>query len=257
MRLILGRGKGSIRLILRWLFGVTATSTSLLAAVLLVRAPAPVSAIWDALMLLGFIAAGALSLLPLITGRRSQRVDRSPALVVATHSLHRAFGYLLTLLVLVHGVGLLLIDPLLIEYIQPAAPGYMWAGVFCVLLCLALLWQGAYSRLKFRAYTPWRRWHAVLSVLVLASMAVHVLGSGYYVDNLAGQIVIGGCMALPTFVSLLPSLLPSWLPRWRARSARNSQAPEFAANLLWLIPLLAWLAILLLLVAVRWPMLSE
>ena len=86
------------------------------------RAPVTDTKSWELLMLLGFVAAGGLALLPVLTGRWARVLRRSVSTVRAGYRLHDVFGYLVAGLVLAHGIGALIAEPTTLGVLEVERP---------------------------------------------------------------------------------------------------------------------------------------
>ena len=98
---------------------------------------------------------------------------------------HKHFSYAVIALVAAHIIALLLIDSLVLEYLLPGAPIYMWSGVLALLLLLFIVISAVPGNRKrsFRDVYAFRRWHKPLSWVLIACVAYHVIGSGFYIRS--------------------------------------------------------------------------
>ncbi|MEM8767891.1 MAG: ferric reductase-like transmembrane domain-containing protein [Pseudomonadota bacterium] len=127
---------------------------------------------WDFLGALGFSAFAVIAML----GWDSESPARQPRL-----DLHRNLGIAACVLVFLHGVGYLLIDWTVIEYLLPAAPGYMLLGVFAFLALLAMTITSLprFRSKSYGTFATFRNWHRVIYLAVLAATAWHVLATDF------------------------------------------------------------------------------
>lgn len=196
------------------------------------RGPVPIDFWWDAFIATGLAGAGALALLPLLAARwwaaRSPEADRLRVVQV----LHRQLSYLLCALLLVHVLGLSVLEPRVLDYLLPTAPGYMLAGLVALLLVLALILTSLYRAQLRWAHAGWRRWHAGMSAVAVALTGWHLLGSAYWVATPAACGTSLWLLGVPTLLTL------AW-HRWPlSRSAGG--APSAPGGRRALGPGLAW-----------------
>ncbi len=115
---------------------------------------------------------------------------------------HQVLSYAALAFVALH-VGLLLLgDPVSIEFLKPAAPAYMWAGVLATLLILYLIISSLPGTKGWfhRDRNNYRHWHRNLAWLVMAGSLYHIAVSALYINNLWQLLAI----ALLSFVALWP-----------------------------------------------------
>lgn len=100
--------------------------------------------------------------------------------------LHRNLAMLATLLVSAHALGYLIMDTTVLEYLKPAAPNYMLAGVFAWLLLVATTYSALPGprRRTYPAFSSFRTWHRALYLLLLAACAWHVFATGFSLSSL-------------------------------------------------------------------------
>jgi hypothetical protein len=116
--------------------------------------------VWDTGNGLGLVAMGGLVYL----------VASSSAGSGIDLRAHQVFGYVL------------LLDPVMLTYIQPGAPLYMWIGCagFLLLVAMMIIGMPQYRLRLHRRYATFRYWHRVLAVATIMAAAWHILGSGLY-----------------------------------------------------------------------------
>lgn len=95
---------------------------------------------------------------------------------------HRLLGNTVLLVVALHVFWLLLGDPVVVEYIRPDAPHYMWAGIMAfVLLNVLILFGLPEYRLRIhKDRDSFRHWHRWIAIGVVAGSAWHIVGAGQY-----------------------------------------------------------------------------
>lgn len=155
---------------------VFALVSALLLALSVVHAPSSGGFAWD---LLNGVGIAAVALL-LQIGWASSSPARQPGL-----DLHAWASVLLVVLVLVHAVGLVVLDPILLEYLEPEAPLYMLVGLASGVGLLVLTitsWPGPRRR-SYRNYRSFRSWHRWSWGLLGLGVVWHVVGSGFYYDS--------------------------------------------------------------------------
>ena len=119
---------------------------------------------------LGF-AALAVMLYLLIDTRRGGKVRA-----------HQLLGYLSVGYLAGHILWFLLGDPIAIEYAKPGASWSMWSA-WLALLMLIVLVVSSLPNLRpanYHNHLGFRRWHRILTVVLLAASVHHIAGSGFY-----------------------------------------------------------------------------
>lgn len=134
---------------------------------------------WDFANGLGFVAFGGLLYLTLASGP------------VGNLRAHQVLGYALLGLATVHVFWLLLIDPVVVEYVLPGAPLYMWMGIGGLVLLIVLIAIGLpqYRLRLHKHYASFRYWHRVLAIAAIAATGYHIVGSNFYLHT-SLQIVL-------------------------------------------------------------------
>lgn len=180
---------------LDWIVFSSLIVVFLAAAFWLVQVPPSVSFWWDSLMALGLVCALMMVLLGLLSPRYWSLSGHD---ATALLHLHRYLGIGLLVLILIHGVGLLLVEPVTFEYLKLRAPNYMLAGIGALLVMTALVWPSL-KRMAWRMhYRLWYISHAVLALLALGLTLWHLLGSGYgFVESWKKAVLVVGLL-LPT-----------------------------------------------------------
>ncbi len=125
---------------------------------------------WDIGNAIGFCAFSGLLFLA-YTGAPS--TDLKP---------HRLLGNAVLLIAAMHVFWMLLGDPVVVEYILPGAPIYMWAGLvaFVLLNVLLLIGLPGFRRQIYRHRDSFRRWHRWIAIVTIAATCWHIVGSGHY-----------------------------------------------------------------------------
>ena len=139
---------------------------------------------WDIGNGIGFAAMAGLLYLSL-SSHRPLNVTR-----------HQHLGYVVMLLCTVHAFWFLVGDPVVVEYIRPGAPLYMWSGVLAlvvlgIFIAIAVLPD---RYLVHHDHQSFRFWHLLLAILTLAAATYHVVGSGYYLTSWI-QLIALVCLA--------------------------------------------------------------
>lgn len=183
---------------------VTAVMVYLLAplGVLALRRPVPVDPWWDYCMGLGVAATGALALMPLLSARWWAPQYRSTELSRLVQHLHRRLSYLLLVLLAAHVVGLVVLEPRVLDYLLPTAPGYMLAGLLALLLICTLVLTARFRARLAWANPGWRRWHAGMSAASICFTGWHLWGAAYYFATPAALIAGGWLLCVPLACSL-------------------------------------------------------
>lgn len=128
---------------------------------------------WDAGNGIGFAAFAGLLYLAITS---NQRLDvRS----------HQVLAYAVLALVVAHAFWFLLGDATVVEFIKIGAPGYMWLGTISLLLFAILITTANLpDRLRIhKDYPSFRYWHRVLTVVVIAGAAYHIVASNFYLGT--------------------------------------------------------------------------
>lgn len=144
--------------------------------------------LWDFANGLGFAAIAGMVYISL----------QRPALVPA--KVHQAFSYVVLALVLIHAAWFLFADPIVLEYLKPGAPVYMWAGMLSAFL-LAFTIVFARQPLRRQSHSDhdgFRYWHRLLGALALLAAAYHIIASGLYLQSTMA-IVAFSLLLLPAF----------------------------------------------------------
>ena len=170
--------------------------------------------VWDLLNGAGFAACALYVHLSWVSASPA----RQPGL-----DMHSALAIWVCLFATVHGLGLLLLDATLLEYLQPDAPLYMHAGL-ASLVVLILLTRVSFPTARQHVWRDWpafRNWHRWLWIVLLGGIAWHVIGAGFYLDTPASRTL--GIAALV----LLP--IAFWVDR-RRPGTRREHRPGAAFN---------------------------
>lgn len=147
-----------------------ATLTAVFAATFLAAPRMGAGVSWDAGNGIGFAAFAGLLYLTITS---NQRLDVRA---------HQVLAYAVLALVVLHAFWFPLGDATAIEFIKPGAPDYMWLGmVSLVSLLVLIVVANLPDRLRVhRNYSSFKYWHRVLTVVVIAAAAYHVVVSNFY-----------------------------------------------------------------------------
>ena len=101
------------------------------------------------------------------------------------YEAHRHLAYAVLLLAALHVFWLLLGDAVVVEYLRPGAPLYMWVGLagFALLNLLMLVSLPSYRRRVHRSHAGFRHWHRGFAIAVTVGAAWHILMSGHYLRS--------------------------------------------------------------------------
>lgn len=212
----------NVRLPLRLIVCFLATLTlSLL--ILFVDAPAPQNnAPWEFFMLVGLLAGAIMIAIPIFSPRVWVAFGGDPRQLRFLLNLHSDLSYCVVFLLSVHIAGLLIIEPLLIEYLKLSAPWSMLAAIVATVALVALLISSIYrANLRLR-YRRWRIWHVGLSVVAMSFTAFHIIDAGYYFNNEYKKVV---------FVVLAagPSLVAFGVARWHRSAIAQVELDSYGA----------------------------
>ncbi|MBV6422257.1 MAG: hypothetical protein NAOJABEB_00032 [Steroidobacteraceae bacterium] len=204
--------------------------------------PAAVDPAWDAAIGTGLAATGMLAVLPLLSVRWWAAQSREADRLRVVQALHRQLSYLLAALLVTHVVGLVLLEPRIVDYLLPTAPGYMLAGLLALVLVIV---QIVTSRARVRrrwSHPGWRRWHAAMSTAAIGLTGWHLWGSAYWVATPRASLAAGWLLGVPTVLMFV------WHSRPPARLAADmpkSSGPRrtVGACLVWSLCALIALAV--------------
>jgi|GEM_PF-1180262 len=205
-----------------------------------------VDRVWDLAMGLGVAAATIVALLPVLSARWWAGAQGGSSLLRLMQRLHRDLAWLCMGFVLLHVLALLWLEPRTLDYLLLSAPGYMLAGLGALLLMLALIVSSS-ARLKRRwPQGVWRRWHAAMSLGVVALGLWHLLGAGFYFAGLGAQAALLCLLGVPAVIALWwhfqPPLVTGRAPRETARGPRRGGALATVALLLAVLAACVWWA---------------
>ncbi|MGI9288934.1 MAG: hypothetical protein ACR2P1_26390 [Pseudomonadales bacterium] len=116
---------------------------------------------------------------------------------------HQAFSYVVVLLVVVHAAWFLIADSVVVEYLKPGAPAYMWAGLLSLfsILFLVISARPTARKKSFLNRLSFRGWHRALSWLAIGAALFHILGSSLYVRDALQYLLL--------MLIILPALAPT------------------------------------------------
>ena len=128
---------------------------------------------WDAGNGIGFAAFGGLLYLTITSNRRLDV------------RAHQVLGYAVLLLVVAHAFWFLLGDATVVEFIKFGAPDYMWLGMVSLVLFIVLITTADVpDRLRVhKSYPSFKYWHRVLTIVVIAGAAYHIVVSNFYLGS--------------------------------------------------------------------------
>jgi len=127
-------------------------------------------------------------------------LDRSKS---STWRNHQLVGYIALALVFGHAAWFLLGDPIVLEYVLPGAPGYMWGGIVSGLgvLILILISMPTLRSKIHASHRNFKNLHLWLSVFTIAAGIYHIIGSGFYFrswyEGALLSLIIIFCMCMP------------------------------------------------------------
>jgi len=191
-----GGGSSSVQAL--W-FGALLLGCLLAPLALIFMAAGLVNTLWDWANVMGYLFL-ALVLLLFVYRGRVRSFPRFSGRFFA--NLHRDMGYIAVLLLAGHVGLLLIIEPLLIDYLKPTAPLSILAGLIALVLMLALLVSSVpvLRRRLWPDYHLFRHVHRVMAVAILALVLFHVVTSGFYLDSALKTGVLS-VLVIAAFVS--------------------------------------------------------
>lgn len=164
---------------------------------------------WDFLAALGYCAFALVAFL----GWDSESPARHPRL-----RQHRNLALLATFIALAHALGYLLLDATLVEYLLPAAPGYMLAGLLALLLVAATTWSslpGPRQR-TYTGFSAFRSWHRGLYLALLAFTGWHTFATEFSLTRPWQTVVLAGLLGVGPLLAYLARRLNRPLPLTQA-----------------------------------------
>jgi hypothetical protein len=158
--------------------------------------------IWDLLNAIGFVALAACGALHVDAPVRDAGPMRSVRDALRHHT---ALAWTALALVVVHAVGFVMYDPVLLEYLKPGAPAYMLAGLVALALLGVIVWSARLPRRR-RLFSDARRFrlaHRALAAALVGLSVWHVAGSGFYLNH-------------AVTIALLVAVAATWVaaPQW-------------------------------------------
>lgn len=140
---------------------------------------------------LGYLATGLLLVLPFVTTRFWFLAGGNATGVPAVLAAHRFVTYLGGFMLVVHVVGLILIDSMVVEYLKPSAPWGMVAALLATAAFFLLIMQSEFRIKLNMRYNRWRSWHVWLSVLLVFGTSFHIYEAKYFTQSISETIVLG------------------------------------------------------------------
>ncbi len=130
---------------------------------------------WDLLAALGLCSATVVAFL----GWDSESPAAQPRL-----RLHRNLGFVAAGLATGHAFGYLIIDSTVLEYLMPAAPAYMLAGLVAWVVLIGITFTSAPGSRKryYKGFPTFRRWHRGLFLILVVTAGWHILGTGFSLE---------------------------------------------------------------------------
>jgi len=180
---------------------------------------------WDMLMGAGMLAMGFMIAVPLISPRVWLHFGGNPRALRFVLNIHNDVSYAVLLLTLVHVIGLVILDPTVVEYLKLSASWSMLAATGSAIL-LAVLTLSSLYRTQFKLrYRFWRVWHVVLSVAAMSLMVFHVVDAGFYANSTIKKAVFIVLAAGPSLMSLGAG---GWHEMARAAAKEAGESPGHA-----------------------------
>jgi hypothetical protein len=128
---------------------------------------------WDTGNGIGFAAFAGMLYLTITSSRR---------LDVRAHQI---LAYAVLALAVAHAFWFLLGDATAVEFIKIGAPDYMWLGIVSLIAFIVLIMiANVPDRLRVHSnYPSFKYWHRVLTVVVIAGAAYHIIASNFYLGS--------------------------------------------------------------------------
>lgn len=185
----------------------------------LLIAPMPgIGFLWDIANASGFLGTSLLLLLFFYSGRPLTRPYYDGKFFMV---LHRDIGFVAAMLVGLHVLLLLIIQPLTVEYLEPSATWPMLSGTIAGILMILLI-PLSLTKLRqkiWRKHVQFKRWHYVASVLILLAVMLHVLGTGFYTHGVWKLVL---CVCLVAVAVLKPLRSGPMLPKGEGPRQRGT-----------------------------------
>jgi hypothetical protein len=186
---------------------------SLLSGLLLISPPAPSGGVlWDLGVAFGYLCVVLCVCLYIFPVRG----DGLPHARLLGMSQHRLLGWCVLATGVMHAASFLLVQPLVVRYLLPSAPLYMWCGIVALVLAGILVQTGLSARSALRRSGAMGRAsvHVILAALMVLILFAHLIGSA--------QLICG--MVKTGSVLMLLALPLGWFAlRARNFSAQHSQ----------------------------------
>jgi len=178
---------------------------------------------WDILMAAGMAGASLMLAIPALSPRAWIHFGGDPRHLRLLLRLHLDASYIVAGLIVIHTIGLVVIEPTLIEYLKLSAPWSMLAAIVSAVLVFVLILSSLYRTGFKLPYRTWLIWHIGLSTTAMALMVFHVVDAGYFINSPSKTIA---------FVALAagPSLVAFGTGRWTTLAqTRRHARPEYDA----------------------------
>ena len=184
---------------------------------------------WELCQMAGLL--GCIGCLALCGAPVRPRDALPPALLsLRWHSL---IGWFALAAVIIHVVGLILVDRVVIEYVKPSAPLYQLAGIAAgLLLILVVIGSiGAVRQRVWKSHRAFQSTHVVLGCVLIALIAVHVVVTQRYAGGRGRRVLI--------LAAAIGAILMLLRPRRPLTGAPTSHGPRrqlvFGRNSKWVL----------------------
>ncbi|MGH8598329.1 MAG: ferric reductase-like transmembrane domain-containing protein, partial [Gammaproteobacteria bacterium] len=185
-----------------WFAAVLIYTIAPLAMVASYAPPRGIDYWWDLAMALGAVAGVGLALLPLLSARWWVGQQRTTGFLRLVQTVHRELSYVALGCAVAHVAILLILEGRVVEYLKLSAESAMLAGLFGILLVVALVISSRYRENLRIGYRSWRTWHGVLSIAAIGLIGWHLLGAGYYFDPGTKGLGLIALLSAPTILIL-------------------------------------------------------
>jgi predicted ferric reductase len=152
---------------------------------------------WDTGNAIGFAAFAGLLYLTITSNRRLDV------------RAHQVLGYFVLALVVGHAFWFLLGDATAVEFIKIGAPDYMWLGIVSLFVFIILIMTANLpDRMRVhKNYPSFKYWHRVLTIVVIAGAAYHIVVSNFYLATwyqaaLFALVSLGVCLGRNYWIRL-------------------------------------------------------
>lgn len=183
-------GTGQLRSAALWIAVYLALVLVPLLVLVVGERPRPGGFWWDFALALGYASLGMMGLQFALTARFKRAT--APFGIDVIYTFHRFLAIGAFLVLLLHVVIMLWRYPDVAGWPNPfQAPAYIAVGWLALLAFALLLGSSLWRKRLNLEYDAWRRLHVVLAVAGISTALWHVFGSGSYLQDWPGRVLLG------------------------------------------------------------------